>query len=131
MNTNELNLIPLPKKVEEICREIDAPPRLVAHLTLVHDVAVKLIERITYKYPSVSFNEQNVKSGAATHDLGKAVYPSELISSGNQHENIGEDLLKRFNVPSELARFTRTHASWKTEAASNLEDLLVALADTC
>lgn len=131
MSRNELNLIPLPQKVEEICRELNAPPRLIAHLTLVHDVTVKLIEKIKREFPDIDIDEQSIKFGAATHDIGKAIYKNELAASGSQHEIIGADLLKRFGVSDELARFTATHNSWKTDPSLKLEDFIVALADKC
>lgn len=131
MNTNDLDLIPLPKKVEEICQQVNAPPRLIAHLTLVHDVAVKLLIEIKREFPDINIDEQSIKFGAATHDIGKAVYRNELVSSGNQHEEFGANLLKKFDVSDELARFTRTHAIWKTDSTLKLEDYLVSLADIC
>lgn len=131
MNINELNLIPLPDAVKEICKKVNAPPRLIAHLTLVHDVAVKLTKEIKTKFPMIEINEQSIHFGAATHDIGKAIHRSELSGSGSRHEEDGADLLKSFDVSVELARFTRTHALWRTDSSLELEDLLVSLADNC
>jgi hypothetical protein len=41
---SELNLRPLPAMAEELLFELDAPPRLAAHLRAVHDVAVQLVD---------------------------------------------------------------------------------------
>lgn len=131
MDINELNLIPLPHKVKEICQKVNAPPRLIAHLTLVHDVSVKLVKEVKTKFPAFEINEQSIQFGAVTHDIGKAIHRSELTGSGSQHEEDGADLLKRFDVSDELARFTRTHALWRKDSSLELEDLFVALADNC
>src|ERR1035438_7171932 len=66
--------------------------------------------------------------GAATHDIGKALFPAELSGSGSLHEERGTEVLKQSGIPDSLARFPRTHGSWKSTDAT-LEDLLVSLAD--
>ena len=82
-------------------------------------------------YPALAFDADAVEFGAATHDLGKALHPDELTGPGSLHEAAGEGLLIGRGVPPGLARFCRTHGSWRTDPAAGLEDLLVALADTC
>jgi len=122
--------LPLPAQVADICRSVQAPPRLVAHLTLVHDVAFKLTGQLTASFPALAFDRDLVLFGAATHDIGKAIYPSELSGPGSMHEEHGADILKKFGVRDEQSRFTRTHAQWNTTTV-DIEDLLVALADKC
>src|SRR3712207_3473307 len=85
---------PLPKQVEEICQKVNAPPRLIAHLTLVHDVACSLVEESRQRLPGLELDAESVAFGAATHDIGKALHPSELLSAGGEHEAEGERLLK-------------------------------------
>jgi hypothetical protein len=121
---------PLPEQVESLCRTIDAPPRLIAHLTLVHDFAVSLVEEIQSVLPELSFDEKSVFFGAATHDIGKSLFRSELVAPGSGHEFAGERLLLEHGVEARLARFARTHAAWQKDASLTIEDLLVTLADT-
>lgn len=121
----------LPKRVEEICETVKAPPRLIAHLTLVHDVACSLVERFKLQLPTLNLDVEAICVGAALHDIGKAFHPGELLTPGNEHEAAGERLLKELGLPETLARFARTHAAWRTDASLALEDLFVALADTC
>jgi len=44
------------------------------------------------------------------------------------HEERGAEVLKGFGFPDSLARYTRTHASWKSPEVA-IDDLLVSLAD--
>jgi len=115
----------------EICRALRSPPRLVAHLTVVHDVACKLAQELRTKFPTLDFDEQSVLFGAATHDIGKAVHIQELVQPGHKHEQKGSELLRTRGVPDDLARFAYTHANWKETPGIQIEDLLVALADHC
>jgi hypothetical protein len=98
---------------------------------LVHDVAEKLVEAIRDAFPEVDFDAKSVSFGAATHDIGKAVYVEELVGPGHNHEGKGRELLKERGVPEKLARFAYTHANWRETWEIQLEDLLVALADNC
>jgi hypothetical protein len=123
-----MKLRPLPNRVREILTLLDAPPRLVAHLTLTHDVAVSLLAQLLQRWPALPVNQDAVLFGSATHDVGKARYIEELSAPGDKHEQGGEKLLLSLGVPSEHARFCRTHGTWNEE--SPLDDLLVALADT-
>jgi hypothetical protein len=95
---------------------------------LVHDVATKLTQRIKREYPGLHFDEQAVLFGAATHDIGKALIPAELVGPGSKHEACGFDTLKTFGISDALARFTQTHGSWNSTEVT-IEDLLVSLAD--
>lgn len=123
---------PLPEKAFHLCETLSAPPRLVAHLTLVHDVACQMVLAFSHLFPKAHFDQEQVLFGAATHDLGKARFPQELQQSGELHEDHGPDLLMSLGVAPELARFARTHAAWKqteTRVLLDFEDLLVGLAD--
>jgi len=126
-----LSLCPLPEQVKAILQENSAPPRLVAHLTLVHDVAFKLVAVLQDCFPQLVLDRDSVLFGAATHDIGKALHPGELTAPGNKHELAGTALLRNLGLSNELARFARTHAAWSTDKTLALEDYLVALADTC
>ena len=127
----ELHLRPLPDCAKAICQAVNAPPRLVAHLTLVHDVACQLVEEIQTAWPDLDFDGESVLLGASLHDIGKALHPNELVAHGKAHEVAGEQLLIMLGVAPHLARFARTHAAWRVDSSLMLEDLFVALADTC
>jgi putative nucleotidyltransferase with HDIG domain len=120
---------PLPSEAMKLCAKVNAPPRLIAHLILVHDTARSLVTKLRAEFPSLDFDEHTVFFGAATHDLGKAIHREELSESGRQHELRGVELLKEHGVPEHLARFAYTHNNWKPSDAPQFEDLLVALAD--
>ncbi|MBN1208332.1 MAG: HD domain-containing protein [Myxococcaceae bacterium] len=123
-----VHLRPLPDEVIQLLIKVGAPARLAAHLRAVHEVARQLIEEFTTTWPQLSFDADAVSYGAATHDIGKALYPNELTGPGNQHESGGYSLLLEHGAPERRARFARTHARWDEEGATT-EDQLVALAD--
>ncbi|MGW2864578.1 HD domain-containing protein [Streptomyces sp. NPDC001205] len=127
-NTGRPVLRPLPVEAAELFDEVLAPPRLVAHLRAVHDVAGQLLEWIATRKLDLGIDPYAVLFGAATHDIGKALYPAELSGPGAQHEEAGRELLLSRGVDIALARFAGTHAAWTTEEAG-VEDLLVSLAD--
>jgi hypothetical protein len=118
----------LPPAAAEILGAHRAPPRLIAHLRLVHDVAGKLVDWLPTAYDDVRFDREAVLFGAATHDIGKIIHPEELSGPGHLHEAAGQRLLLAAGVEPRLARFAATHGSW-TAADVELEDLLVSLAD--
>lgn len=120
---------PLPKIALDLCRKLRAPPRLVAHLTLVHEVSVEIVEGLRRQFPTLAIDADAVVFGAATHDIGKVQFPSELAKAGTEHEQAGANLLIRHGIDPNLARFARTHGAWSKEALP-IDDLLVALADT-
>jgi hypothetical protein len=121
-------LRPLPVAVADLLRDLDAPPRLVAHLRAVHDVACQLTAALETTFPLLTFDRDAVHYGAATHDVGKVVHPEELSEPGSAHEPAGHDLLLARGVPPRLARFAGTHGSW-TAPGTTLDDHLVSLAD--
>jgi hypothetical protein len=121
-------LRPLPDPVVDLLRSLDCPPRLAAHLRLVHDVAWQLADWVERRHPGLEFDRPAVLFGAATHDIGKVVHVAELSGPGSTHETAGRDLLLRHGFDAALARFAATHASW-TDADITFEDLLVSLAD--
>ncbi len=117
----------LPSGAKLLCDQLNAPARLVAHLRLVHDAAVEITDGLNSTFPDLAFDRDAVLFGAATHDLGKVLHPNELTGPGAEHEIDGPSLLESHGVPSELARFAKTHAGWSSRLP--LEDLLVGLAD--
>jgi putative nucleotidyltransferase with HDIG domain len=121
---------PLPPEVVCICERLSAPPRLIAHLLLVHDAACTLIDRIAVEFPEAHFNPDLVRFGAAVHDIGKTLHPDELTESGkHNHQRAGFELLQSLGITKERARFAWTHSNWTDSQQITLEDLLVALAD--
>lgn len=126
-----MNLRELPSDVIQLLSSLNAPPRLVAHLTLVHDVAVQLTEQIRSRWRDLQFDENAVWFGAASHDIGKVLHPAELIGPGKCHEQDGPALLVRNGFPPELSIFARSHGTWQSESGLTIEECLVALADNC
>lgn len=119
---------PLPPLASALLRDRDAPPRLAAHLRLVHDVAVSVTAWLPTAFPAAVFDREAVLFGAATHDIGKTVHIAELSEPGSAHEPAGEALLRSAGVEPRLARFAGTHGSWLAPGRG-LDDLLVSLAD--
>jgi len=121
-------LRPLPDRAAALLDTLDAPPRLVAHLRIVHDVACQLTDWCLRHYPALGFDRQAVLFGAATHDIGKVRHLGEISSPGSAHEQAGYQILRAHGVEEHSARFARTHASWRGSDITT-EDLLVSLAD--
>jgi putative nucleotidyltransferase with HDIG domain len=126
--SEDANVRRLPDAAGQLLRELNAPPRLAAHLRAVHDVACQIVDWLAAEYPNLGVDRAAVLFGAATHDIGKTVHTAELSAPGSVHELDGYRLLRERGVPERLARFARTHASW-TAPGVELEDLLVSLAD--
>jgi putative nucleotidyltransferase with HDIG domain len=122
---------PLPPDAANLLGRVSAPPRLIAHLIIVHDVAWRLLEHISGCFPTLTLDREAVLFGAATHDIGKALNRAELVQSGKKHEKHGVELLAEMGIPQERARFAYTHGNWNSGQNITLEDLLVALADNC
>jgi hypothetical protein len=121
----------LPEEASKICVKVNAPPRLVAHLTLVHDVSIRLVDNLQKAFPDFRFDRESVLFGAATHDIGKATYVNELSGPGKLHEAHGRRLLMELGVPEPRSRFAYSHGNWDDNAEIQVEDLFVALADNC
>ncbi|MFE0462771.1 HD domain-containing protein [Kitasatospora sp. NPDC058965] len=119
---------PLPPVVAELLTTLAAPPRLAAHLRLVHDAAHDLLAGLARHAPDLVIDRAAVLFGAATHDIGKVHHPAELSGPGSAHEPAGRALLLEHGFPAELARFAGTHGSWAAPDRT-VEDLLVTLAD--
>jgi hypothetical protein len=123
------DLRPLPPVVVDLLRGLDASPRLLAHLVLVHDVAARLLEALAETWPHLPIDAGAVLLGAATHDIGKVRVPEEVTGPGTTHAVLGPQLLEEHGVSTEVARYARTHETWIEEPDVTPEDLLVALAD--
>ncbi|WP_031074049.1 HD domain-containing protein [Streptomyces sp. NRRL WC-3742] len=119
-------LPPLPPAAADLLAGAGAPPRLLAHLALVHEVAERIADFCERQ--GLAFDREAVLFGAATHDIGKTLHPEELSVPGSLHEPAGHELLLARGVPERLARFAGTHGSWG-EPGVTVEDLLVSLAD--
>ncbi|MEU6315478.1 HDIG domain-containing metalloprotein [Streptomyces sp. NPDC047014] len=119
-------LRPLPPGVSALLRTLGAPPRLAAHLRLVHDVAHELADWVNGYCPGLGLDREAVLFGAATHDIGKTVHPAELSGPGSAHEPAGRELLLAHGFPERLARFAATHAAWQAEGADARLDFQAA-----
>jgi hypothetical protein len=129
--TDQSDVLPLrelPVEAARLLEILHAPPRLAAHLRLVHDVAATLTGQLERRNPDLPFDRAAVLFGAATHDMGKIVHPTELTGAGSAHEPAGRALLLAHDVPDRLARFAGTHGTW-TAPDRTIDDLLVSLAD--
>jgi hypothetical protein len=122
---------PLPQDVEALLTKLNAPKRLKMHLLIVHDVAATLADAFQLAWATLQLDKDLVCCGAATHDIGKVLHQKELYGHGSRHEEDGPTLLMDYGYTPEQSRFAKTHGSWRTEADLTVEDLLVALADTC
>lgn len=125
-----MDMRPLPPQVVELLEMVEAPLRLRAHLALVHDVSVRLTEMVSEWWPTLAYDREAVQMGAATHDIGKIVFPDEMMGAGRHHEAVGAGVLADVGIPERFARFTRTHGRWAQDESVTVEDLLVALANT-
>ncbi len=127
MAANE-RLAELPVEVTRLFDDIRAPPRLIAHSILVHDVAKQLTASLSDKLGDLQCDLDLVHFGAATHDIGKALEPAELSRPGKAHEKLGYDWLLPRAVEAK-ARFAMTHGMPADTPDLTVEDLLVMLAD--
>lgn len=119
----------LPASVERLCMHVSAPPLLMGHLTLVHDVSRQLVKQLRDAVPELQIDSSLTSYGAAVHDIGKVHAPVELHHPGKRHEQLGYDLLRGLSLSHEEARFCLTHGNWDSDDSLPIEDLLVALAD--
>lgn len=105
---------------------LGAPKKLMRHLALVGEAADDLIAEFTAR--GLKFDADLVRLGAAVHDAGKIIHPSELQGPGSLHESAGEALLLARGVQPAVARCCVTHAKWQGADVS-FEERVVALAD--
>jgi len=121
----------LPLEAKRLLETLNAPPRLIAHLALVHEAAFEILDALQARCLVLKIDRDAVLFGAATHDAGKCLHINEVSGPGNLHEQYGPALLQQHGVPPERSRFARTHGAWNTEPNLAIEDYLVALADHC
>lgn len=124
-------LRPLPPRAEALLRQLYAPSRLVAHLLLVHDVAIQLLDGLRSLGIAAGIHEEAVLFGVATHDIGKIHHPFELTGPGKQHESAGRELLLSAGITPALACFAETHGQPLETPGLTIDDYLVKLADSC
>src|SRR5258708_18008299 len=89
-----VHLASLPPEVDELLHQLGAPPRLVAHLTLVHDVSCLLTARLDAMWPTLTYDRRAVRQGAALHDIGKIVHRAELTHPRHTHQLARPELLQ-------------------------------------
>lgn len=123
-----MEIINLPSNIAGILENLNAPNRLRKHLQIVYSTANDLCDQLKQTWPALTFNEDLVLFGAATHDIGKTKITSELFESGKEHEEAGKRILESLGFSEQEARFAFTHGNWKVNDLT-LEDLLVSLAD--
>lgn len=111
----------------EIFERLKMPPRLLAHLTLVHDAEKRLFKEMAAAFPKVKIDKELALFGAATHDIGKCVCKNELTQLGHEHEAQGQKLLLSLGANAQMAAFAKNHSTWSER--STIESLLVSLAD--
>lgn len=111
----------------EIFERLKMPPRLLAHLTLVHDAEKRLLKEMEGAFPKVKIDKELALFGAATHDIGKCVCKNELTQPGSEHEAQGQKLLLSLGASAQMAAFAKNHSTWSER--SSIESLLVSLAD--
>jgi hypothetical protein len=144
LDASPLSLRLLPQTAADLL-EKRPPPRLAAHLRLVHDVACQIAGRAGGRYPGLGYDRDAMLSGAASRDIGKTIHLAELSAPGCEHEEAGRPLLLApWHQPGTgaLGRHarglgqTRDHRgrpdgqragnAWKNKRVPGLEDLLVA-----
>ncbi len=125
---NDPVLPELPAEAAELLLRLQAPPRLVAHLRAVHDVAAQIAGWLRTRHTGLVFDLEAVLFGAATHDIGKIIHVEELSGPGSLHEPAGLKLLLENGIEARLARFAGTRGRWQAPGIE-VEDLIVSLAD--
>lgn len=121
----------LPIEAKEAFKRLDAPPRLVRHHEVVHEVACRIIEGLLKKYPeTVFFNGRIAALGAAIHDIGKVKHQGEITGPGEKHETSGPAVAKAAGLPEEIHGFARLHKAINASPKEvSTEMLIAALAD--
>jgi hypothetical protein len=67
-STPPLRLVPEP--AADLLEQLHAPPRLAAHLRLVHDVAWQIADWADRHCPVLDYDRDAMLFGAVTHDIG-------------------------------------------------------------
>jgi HD superfamily phosphohydrolase YqeK len=86
---------PLPRQAQELCRAVGAPPRLIAHLILVHDCACRLMTEIRKQFPNLQMDEEAILFGAATHDMARQSMEKNFLRRDESIEPKEETFSKR------------------------------------
>jgi putative nucleotidyltransferase with HDIG domain len=119
---------PLPPGVTRLLDQENAPPRLIAHLALVHAAAGRLVASLLGAWPNLAFDPDVALLGAAVHDIGKTRVPAELEAPGDEHEAVGVELLTARGYPAEVAEIARLHGH--PDLLQPIESLIAAVADS-
>jgi hypothetical protein len=106
--------------------QLGAQDHLLQHVSLVSEALEELLAGLSEL--GSRLDVETMRVGIVLHDVGKILYPNELVGPGKEHEAAGEALLLRHGVAPHLARICRSHAQWRDMDVS-LEELLVGLAD--
>ncbi|MGQ0847119.1 MAG: phosphohydrolase [Sporichthyaceae bacterium] len=112
------DLRPLPADAVQVLHEVAAPPRLAAHLRLVHDVAAQLVEALAGCVPGLDLDGEAVLIDAATHGM-----PDPALDGGSEGERA-----VHLCIDESLRRYAAESADWM-ELDVSVEDLVVFLAD--
>jgi len=115
-----------PQDAHDLLLSLGAPKRLILHGQLVGEAADALI--FAFHSLGLMFREDVIRLGAALHDAGKILHPTELDGPGHNHELNGERLLLDAGVAPEIARCCVSHARHASMQVT-VEELIVALAD--
>src|ERR1041385_3970231 len=95
-----------------LLREIGVPPRLYRHAELVGEAADLLLAGL--QRFRVQVDEEYVHVGAALHDAGKALHPSELTGQATTTKSMVSDYCYR----------TEQHRTWRGSADRTLSGTL-------
>lgn len=123
-----MKIVELTEEVKSLLEQLDAPERLIRHLTIVNSTAIFLVEQFGMEWPNLILNKKEIVFGASTHDIGKAVITDELYEKGKKHEAEGFKILQGLGYSDRESRFTVTHGNWE-DSSLLIEDLIVCLSD--
>lgn len=123
-----MNIQELPKEINQLLEDLNAPSGLRKHLQIVYSTAVKIMESVQKEWPELQLNETLLLHGAALHDIGKAEHPEELSEPGNRHVKAGYQLLLERGYSKKVVRAVLVHEDWNNPDRS-LEELLISLSD--
>ncbi|MDB9837202.1 HD domain-containing protein [Flavobacteriaceae bacterium] len=118
----------LTKEIRDLLEELDAPQRLIKHLTIVNSTALCMVDHLKTEWPNLMLNKKEILFGASTHDIGKIIITDELYKKGKKHESEGFKLLKEVGYNDQESRFTITHGNWENSDLK-IEDFIVCLSD--